>query len=56
MIKIARAQYLQAQELLRREKSLKCSEKSRGRILEEKVWGVPNCSNNWKFQVLNDLS
>lgn len=45
--KTARAQYLQAQDQLRRELEQKQSEKHCGRILEEKVWGVPSCSASY---------
>ncbi|KAG6911973.1 hypothetical protein DXG01_000221 [Tephrocybe rancida] len=42
-LKTARAHYLQAQDLLRRGMDQKQMEKQSGRVLEEKVWGVPSC-------------
>lgn len=41
-LKTARAQYLQAQDFVRQEMTLKYSERHKGRMIEEMVWGVPN--------------
>ncbi|KAG5647975.1 hypothetical protein DXG03_007009 [Asterophora parasitica] len=42
-LKAARAQYIEAQGLLKREIGQKKTEKNYGRTLEKRVWGVPNC-------------
>ena len=52
--KTARAQYMQAQDFLRHEMGLKYSERHRGRLIEEMVWGVPSFSNHLKLEVDHD--
>ncbi|RDB28700.1 hypothetical protein Hypma_015537 [Hypsizygus marmoreus] len=42
-LKTARTQYLEGQESLRRELGAKQLEKNRGRVIQDMVWGVPNC-------------
>ncbi|KAG7450531.1 uncharacterized protein BT62DRAFT_520092 [Guyanagaster necrorhizus] len=43
-LKTARAQYLRGQKLLRQENEYKQFEKGNGRLLENIIWGVPDCS------------
>lgn len=47
--KTARTQYLHSQGILRQEIDLKQSEKEKGKMVEEMVWGVPSCSAFPKF-------
>ncbi|PBL01128.1 hypothetical protein ARMGADRAFT_412161 [Armillaria gallica] len=42
-LKTARAQYLRGQKLLRQENEYKQLEKGNGRLLEDIIWGVPDC-------------
>jgi meiotic recombination protein REC8 len=51
---MARAKYLESQNLIRREMLMKRSEKENSKIIDELIWGVPKGSQRNTLQLRVD--